>query len=205
MANLRAQAAANAPQELVWDIRLKEVERPAKAKERYGNQVLSTQSDSGITRYMFEDQLVRILWLADDRRLHFSLMNKTDFSIKVVWNEAAFVDPHGKSGAVMHEGVRYTDCSAAKTPSVVVRRGATEDVVLPCANVRLGYSTWLVDSYLPSPSVTFAAADSIANSLRSSQIGKTIQVLLPLQIEDVVNDYLFTFEVKGVTTKPRGF
>lgn len=205
MAAYRAQMAANAPQVLVWDIGLREVERPAKAKERYGNQVLATQRDTGVTRYSFEDQLVRVLWLPTDTRLHFTLTNKTDYSIKIVWNDAVFVDPQGKSGAVMHEGVKYTDCSSSKTPSVVVRHGSTDDVVLPCGLVNFGYSEWNVASFLRSPSVTAATADSIAAQLRASEVGKTVQVLLPLQIEDVVSDYLFTFEVKGVTTRPRGY
>ena len=32
-------------------------------------------------------------------------------------------------------------------------------------------------------------------------IGKTVQVLLPLKIEDIVNEYIFSFTIEGIEVK----
>lgn len=194
-----ASLAMLAPQYPSYDIQLRDVERPASARERYGEYVLASSLDSGVTRYTFEDAMVKIGFLPTSTRLHFELLNKTDHSMRIVWNEAAFVDPAGTSHPVMHVGIRYNDCTGPKTPSVVIRRGSLSDVVIPCGNVRFGYRDWIIDPFLPSPPMTLANADSATAALHREVVGKTVQLLLPIRIEDVVNEYLFTFEVKGVT------
>jgi hypothetical protein len=182
---------------------LKEVERPAQAKQRYGEQAITTVTDS-VTKLAFEDQLVKILWFPTNRRVYFDLTNKTDHSIKIVWEEAAFVAPNGRSGAVMHNGVRYNDCAATKTPSVVVRGAALSDVIVPCDYVEFEEfgSTWVVNGFLPTETQR-PDLDAQAAEMTAKHAGKHFSVLLPIQIEDVVNDYLFTFEVTGLSTRIR--
>ena len=50
-------------------------------------------------------------------------------------------------------------------------------------------------SYLTGKYPSFTSFEQDAKS----KIGKTIQVLLPLQIEDIINDYIFTFTVDDVS------
>jgi hypothetical protein len=200
-----------------YDISLWKVERPEKATQRYGSQKVDSISGDSKYRFLFEDNLVRILWLATSRTIAFSLENKTDYSIKIPWDEAAYVDENGRSHRVMHSGVKYSEREKPQAPSIVVRKGTIEDIVQPTHLVyyREGYygrytSTpggWeekplLVDydyhgTYLTGTYSTFDAFDRAVKS----NVGKTYQVLLPLQIEDVINDYIFTFRVESVTTK----
>ena len=183
-----------------YDIGLKEVERPAQARERYGEQKITKVEQEGVDKYFFEDQMVKIVWIPTSSQVSFILNNKTAHSIKVLWDEAAFVDENGVSHRVMHSGVKYIDRNNPQPPSVVVRSGTIKDLIIPTANiyyVRGKYGGWREAPLFPTSSVK-------AEELRSKAekyVGKTIQVLLPLQIEDVVNEYIFTFEVKSVEVK----
>jgi len=148
--------------------------------------------------------MVRVLWFPTARNVAFVLNNKTDYSIRVVWNDAAFVDTGGVSHRVMHEGVKYADRNNPQPPSVIVRRGTVRDFVLPTTNVywREGfYSRYssIPGSWEHTPLLPISGSDRYKlKSEADGLVGKTYQVLLPLQIEDVVNDYIFIFRIDRV-------
>lgn len=184
----------------IYNIELKQVERPVAAKERYGKQKVTRVEDEGMTKYSFEDEMVRIIWLPADSQLSFILTNKTDHSIKIVWDAAAFVDQDGMSQRVMHAGVKYADRNNSQPPTVVIRKGTVTDLIVPSDNIYYSaiYNRWEQDSLLPD----VKAPDAEELRLKAGKsIGKTIQVLLPLQIEDIVNEYIFIFEVQSVEAK----
>lgn len=97
----------------IWSFSLVSVERPANAKDTYGEYVLSSLPDSTATRLTYEDALVQIDWLPTSSRFHFELKNKTDHTIEILWDRAAFAHPDGRTGPIMHEGVKYVDCSSS--------------------------------------------------------------------------------------------
>ena len=201
----------------LYKLSLWKVERPEKATQRYGAQKVDTLSGYSKYRFSFEDDLVRILWLAGSRNIAFSLENKTDHSIRIPWDEAAFVDINGRSHRVMHAGVKYSERENPQPPSIVVRHGSIEDIVFPTDLVyyREGY----YGTYYSSPggweenpllfdldyhskysAGTYPTFPSFEAAVKNS-IGRSYQVLLPLQIEDVINDYIFTFKIDDVIAK----
>lgn len=209
----------------VYDISLKEVERPAKAKERYGVQKIikvekSVEEENyfkdeekkyysyfGQEKYNFEDEMIKIAWIPTPHEFLFILTNKTDHSIKIVWDEASYVDISGESHRVMHSGVKYIDRDSAQPPSIVVRRGTFSDLVMPTDYIG-GPPYYLHIPLFPiynamsdyDPNYPKYYKDSREEFIIKTKdyIGKTVQILLPLQIEDVVNEYIFIFELKGV-------
>jgi hypothetical protein len=149
--------------------------------------------------------------------LSFLLENKTDYSIKIPWDEAAYVDEFGRSHRVMHSGVKYTDRDKPQPPSVIVRKGSIEDIVYPTdyiswsSGTRYSAGSWVEEplflamdfhgEYFKGKYSSLAQFEEAVNK----NIGKQIQVLLPLQIQDVVHDYIFTFTVDkaSVATETR--
>ena len=188
-----------------YDIGLHEVERPIEAKERYGKQTITSITEEGVEKYFFEDEMVKIIWIPSQYRISFILTNKTDHSIKIVWDEAAYVDENGISHRVVHSGVKYADLNTPQPPSVVVRKSTIGETLHPTDYVYYlgGDVGWRDDPLLPDLEVDFKAdiSSEEVKGKASKYIGKTIQVLLPLQIENVVNEYIFTFKVHKVVVK----
>ena len=184
-----------------YDIALEQVERPADASVRYGKQMV-TKSEGDTTKYYFEDEMVRIVWLPSPKVITFLLTNKTDHSIKIIWDEAAYVDTEGITHRVMHSGVKYIDRNNSQPPTVVVRGGTISDLILPTDYVYWAsgqYGGWWEES----PLFPYKSGNPDQLAAEAQQyVGKTIQILLPLQIEDVVNEYLFTFRVRDVQIRP---
>ena len=179
-----------------YNFELTQVERPAEASKRYGEIKISPVDDKGVTKYSFDDNLVNVVWLVTNDDISFVLENKTDYSMKIIWDDAAFVDSKGQSQRVMHSGVKYTDRNNSQPPSVIVRKGKITDIVQPVDLVYLDYYWFthpMFNDYIRNGN------EQTVTDMLKSNVGKQIQVLLPLKIEETVNDYIFTFTVKGYT------
>lgn len=177
------------------------VQRPATAQQRYGREHLAVISDSGKTKFTFDDSLVRITLAPITDGFAFRLENKTLHSIRIVWDDAAIVDPAGESGRVLHSGVKYVDRNSSQPPTVVVAKGFVTDIVVPTSNVTYSsgaYGGWHTSPFLPRPPMVSANREAILSDLRERYTGKSVKLLLPLQIEGFTNDYLFTFSILGV-------
>jgi hypothetical protein len=155
---------------------------------------------------MFEDEMIKILWLPLPTELRFLLENKTNDSIKIIWNEASYVCEKGESHRVLHTDVKVIDRFDLQVASVVEQKGVIEDFVYPADYVSYSRDDWAERpfmgmgwterSLLPH---TQKGGDpqEFLNKARS-YIGKEVHVSLPIKLDDVVNKYLFIFKVKGV-------
>lgn len=65
--------------QLTYDIVLNEVERPAEVKERYGEQKIFQTDEEGF-KYVFEDEMIKILWLPTSSKVGFHITNKTNLN-----------------------------------------------------------------------------------------------------------------------------
>lgn len=182
-----------------YDVTLREVERPTKAKERYGEQKISTVEEEDVTKYSFEDDLVNILWIVGKKQLAFVLKNKTSHSIKIIWDEAVYVDEAGSSHRIVHSGVKYTDKNSPQSPSVVIRGGTLEDSISPSDYISYSGGYWRTAPLLPEFSM---APKEVQEEKAREVVGKQLQVLLPLQIEGVTNEYIFLFTVDSYVIGP---
>jgi hypothetical protein len=187
------------------------VKRSEEASRRYGPQRIETVSSNREDyRYYFADEMVGVLWAFRGTQMAFSLENKTEHAIKIPWDQAAFIDESGHTHRVMHAGVEFDNREKPQAPSVVAPKGLLRDIVAPTDYVHRREGTrhpgdgWEEKGLLPdfvvhvtSQKGEYATFADFENAAKS-KVGKTIQVLLPLKIGDVVNDYIFTFRIDSV-------
>lgn len=177
-----------------YDVGLDAVERPSDATQRYGPPEITRADSAGVAKYQFSDSLITVTWLVLPQKIGFILENKADHSIKIIWDEAAFVDPNGLSMRVMHAGVSYADRNSPQPPTVVAKGGRISDVVHPTDYVDFIYGNWReMPIFAPYSAMTIEALEPARD-----HVGKTIQILLPIEIEGVTNEYTFTFKVNDV-------
>ncbi|NTU41579.1 MAG: hypothetical protein HGA78_00700 [Nitrospirales bacterium] len=189
-----------------YDISLYKAERPSEARNRYGEQKVQQTHEGGISKFYFEDEMVQILWTPSSSGISFYLTNKTAHSIKIIWDEASFIDEKSLGHRVMHSGVKYIDRNNPQPPTVVVRKGSVTDIIVPTDKVywREGYfgkyisspGGWEELSLFPDFSVS-SGSEQLRAAVEKYK-GKTFQILLPLQIENTVNEYIFTFKINDV-------
>jgi len=194
--------------------------RPEETKQKYGDaRITSTEENE----WIYEDGLIRLSFLFPEKGIkgiNLSMENKTDRSIKILWNEAAYLDENNFSHRVIHYGVRYIERDQPQAPSIIIPGSKLEDIVYPADYVEWkkvlgetkewtgkpllpsGAST-LWSPKLPSPPFPVNREEAIKelekrNDEAKELKGKKIGILLPLQAGGVINEYIFTFEITDI-------
>ena len=185
----------------IYTMNLSEVERPANASDRYGEPTISSTSEvtgkSTVTKFSFEDELIQILWNPAPSAFYFEVTNKTEHSMKIIWDEATFVFPNGNSGRIMHSGIKFSQKDAPQPPTVIARGARISDLVYPTSLAVLGEKGWVEKPIYTTSSML----EPVLINIKQELVGKSYQVLLPFEIQGTVNEYMFTFKVEDITVQ----
>lgn len=165
----------------LWHSTLVKVEKPEKSSERYGD--VKTIDDKGVTKYSFEDDYINIIIFGGDSHFNFKLNNKTRNSIKIVWDDAVFVDCNGSTSKVIHSGIKYNEREDPQVATTIISGASLDDIACPISNIRFEeiQKEWVTDPMYPK---------TISKGV------KQFRLMLPIQIKDVVNEYVFIFDVE---------
>lgn len=155
------------------------VEKPANSQIKYGK--TSTVTEKELLKYKYEDNIINILWFVSNDNFNFVLKNKSPYSLKIIWDDAVYIDEGGSTDKVFHIGTKYTERNNSQPPSVVLKDATLTDLLAPVSKVY--YSDgWGQNNLFPSHK-----SDNIEN--------KTVRVSLPIQIQGTTNEYVFTFKI----------
>lgn len=180
-----------------YSFSLEKVERPKETRERYGEKENIFMEEN---KYGYEDGLIKIVFFPTTRKIDFSIRNKTSHSIKIIWDEAAYIDEDNSSHRVMHYGVKFISRNEPQAPGVVAAGGTLEDMVYPTDYVY--YSNgWEQRSLFPNTGRRFSETETEYENRITSFSGKRFGILFPLQIEGVTNEYTFIFRIRAWVQK----
>jgi hypothetical protein len=175
-------------------VTLSEVERPENAQERWGNSQISTFEDDGTSKSSFEDDMIKIIWFVLPGEFSFVLQNKTNNSIRIIWDEAVYVNENGFSGKVAHSDISYTEMNNSQPSTVVVKNTSVDDIIVPTKNIYYSsYSGWNIEPLFRE----YASTQEELDETVKEKLGETVKILLPLQIEETVNEYMFSFKIEN--------
>ena len=138
---------------------------------------------------LFEDDFLTIQFSISGKEIGFLLRNKTSNPIKIDWDQAAYVDVAGESHKVMHSGVKYIDKEKPQALTVVPPTAKLEDIIFPTDYVFYTsgkYGGWSRNTLFP---------DATKAELYK---GKSFGVFIPFEINGVIKNYFFTFNIEDV-------
>ena len=154
---------------------------------------LSSVNDVPVSGMQFIDDNIAVSWFYINKaKLNFALKNNTRGNIKVVWDNAAYVDANGRTERIMHAGVKYADRNESQPSSVVPAGAVLDDAVIPVGVV--GYSQY--SGWYEGTMFGFSQTDrKLAEAQKEKTFGKNIKVLLPIEIDGIITEYTFSFIV----------
>jgi hypothetical protein len=168
------------------------VEKPSNTEIRYG-ETMTIPSENGISKFTYKDNVIDIMIFADRSNFNFVLQNISESSIKIVWDEAVFVNFDGSTEKVMHKGIKFSEKNGAQPATTIIKNAKWEDTVTPTHLVYYREATKYIeggwDTYSMYPR---------EKGLKPGQI----KLILPIQIKDVINEYVFIFDVQYVFNHP---
>lgn len=160
---------------------LSKVEKPENPAVQFGNTTII--EDEGVTKFSYKDNFIDIIIFGTATKFFFTLRNVSENTLKLVWNDAVYVDYNGNTSRVMHSGIKYSERESAQPASIIIRGATLEDMVCPTANVYWHEYRKDWDLHLMYPDKVLAET-------------KQVQLMLPIQIKDIVNEYIFVFDIK---------
>ena len=177
----------------IYDIGLSAVESPADAKKQFGETKVVSYTDNDINKYKYEDDYIDITWTVLSDRFEFELQNKTDYTMKIDWDEISFITIDGNAKRVIHEGIKYADRSKDQAITTIPRGSKITDFLVPAENIYYNeiLLKWRHKNIIPISSTSKEDLQNRADSYKNGQMS----IMMPLQIENIQNDYLFEFEI----------
>ena len=176
----------------VYDVKLISVESPKDAKVPYGARIVCDVDN--MVRDVYEDDYIRIYWDVSSKYLRFNLRNKTNYTLKINWDDISYVDEYGFTGNIIHSGVKYVDKNKPQS-SISVPRGASVcDVLVPVDNIVYVNGQWIESELVKSSYKNLEEFET----LKERNVGLYIQILFPVLIENVQNDYIFNFKINDI-------
>ena len=138
------------------------------------------------------DNIIAIDWsYLHKSKLNFKLKNNTPSTIKIIWNDMAYVNVSGSTDRVMHAGVKYINRNEAQPPSSIPSGAFIEDAIIPTSVVAFNsYSGWTEGDIFTVSLDSGRAKEQLENTY-----GKVAKVLLPIEVDGVIKDYEFSFTV----------
>ncbi len=143
----------------------------------------------------YKDELIFVSWKIDRNRINLSVKNNASGSIKILWDDMAFVGLNNDSHRIIHKGVKYSEKEKEQAPSIVARNTELIDVIIPADNIyfKESWKKWcaypFVNDFLYSPE----------DEASQRPDGKKIQVLLPIIISEKRYEYQFVFEIDNIS------
>jgi hypothetical protein len=167
---------------------LASVEKPSNPEIRYG-ETTKIDTENDIDKFMYEDNVISLVIFAKPSQFNFELKNISDNSLKIIWDEAVVVDFDGNTSKVMHSGTKYSARNESQTPTVIIKGAKIDDLAAPTDKVYYSeyLKEWRNGSMFPS---------------KPYETGKKLTFMLPIQIKDVVNEYIFVFDLEYVLNHP---
>ena len=147
------------------------------------------KNNSGDSKLVFEDERIKIKFNFEKEfltknisTLNFELKNKTESTMKLLWEQVTYIDTNGRAQSVLKSGVRFIEKDRAIPPTTIPSNSMINDLIISKENVNWNY---ISGSWIQEP------------LLKNKEIfdGKTIRLLIPLDIEEEIIEYDFIFKI----------
>ena len=182
----------------LYTVSLTEVEKPINLKEPFGESSLLKIPPTANNLGQFEDETIKINWFIHPYDLRFVLTNKTNHSIKVIWDDAVYVDADGSNQRIFHNNVKYNEKASSQSATSIVKKTSLQESIMPIQNAdyvrNQSGGNWVNSPLLP---VQFKTPEEFV-AAKSKYVGKYIRVLLPIMVENQIVEYLFTFQISDI-------
>jgi len=136
----------------------------------------------------YTDSLISVTFEEGLSSIPFELTNKSNNTLKIIWNDAAYINPKSNTGKIMHTGVKYIDRNNDQPSTSIIKGAKITDQATPTENIYYSSGTnggWSELNLLPH----------IGKGDEKTLIGKTVKLLLPIQSGAKQHDYVFTFDI----------
>jgi hypothetical protein len=146
---------------------------------------------------VFQDENLKIQFKIDEAFVRFQLQNLSHSVMAVQWDKVSLGVDNSFS-LVRHTIDMYADTDLGKRSVQMPPLGYIQELIIPVANVYFDGSQWILSDLFQT---TDEGKDGVAQAIKKN-VGKSIVLILPLQIGASSRDYRFEFRIASVKRVP---
>ena len=155
----------------------------------------------------YEDENILIAPNVSSDAITIQIQNSAPESIKVLWDDAVFIDQQGLSHRIIHVGTKYTDKEKAQVPSVIAPASRIEETLYPSdyinwTNGAWGSQGWQKQS-IYNVGQTYATLQEAQATI--NELMMPVKLLLPIESNEKKNEYIFLFDGKSATIREQNW
>ena len=146
----------------------------------------------------YEDDEIYLKAVFDNNVIDFNLVNKSNGTVRVLWDNGAYIDEIGASHRILHSSVKVVDKEKEQIPSVIAKGSQFSDniFVSDYADIQGGALV-----YKPLLGYNSFRKQDEAEARLSSIKGTTVKLLLPIEIAGEMREYIFSFSCQNAYTE----
>lgn len=169
--------------------------------EQLGNAYTPT-----IPVFYYSDSIIDIAFVLNRWGILFDIQNKTNHSIKINWDDIVFVGRNYYAGRVIHKGIPLGSTKDPQVPTSILRNTKYSDYLIPEKSIHIEYDeedgfTYRIDRLLYI-GIKKNKVKKLYNDTKQETLG-TIQLQIPIVIEGIQNNYIFSFTIDDVIMTDR--
>lgn len=130
------------------------------------------------------------------------IKNTAAETIKVLWDDAVFIDQKGLSHRIIHIGTKFDEKEKAQVPSVIAPSSRIEETLYPSDYINWTYGAWGQSGWqkqsiynIYQPYATLQDAQMEIDEV------EPIKLLLPIESNGIKKEYTFRFDGKNAKIK----
>lgn len=146
---------------------------------------------------LYKDDYITIQFRFDQSAIKFQLQNVSDVPLSIIWDNVV-IGLNNRVFPVKNTATLY-QTNLDHPPSVLIPPlGYIKDLVIPREFISINKNSWVEKDLFPTDDMGSAARKKLIMKYTGSQI----KLVLPIKVGEVVQDYVFTFKVKGISMLP---
>ena len=102
-----------------YNFELNSVEKPKDKNQIYANVKIQNFEENGTQIYLYEDEIIKIVWNIDNETFNFILNNLSDKTLKILWDDAGYVNTNGFTERLIHSGIQYINRNNPQPPTII--------------------------------------------------------------------------------------
>ncbi len=142
--------------------------------------------------FSYKDNIISAEWKIGVSELILSVENLSSKTIKIIWDDAAFIDIDRTATRIMHTGTKYSDRNNFQPPTIIPKKTFVIENIVPTNNVYMTDHTWVEGKLFIY--VTYNYKETV-----NTFTGKHVKLLIPIVTGNEMIEYIFDFKIRSVT------
>ena len=140
----------------------------------------------------FSDSNITVAAEMTNRYFNVTIKNVTDCAIKVIWDDAAFIDQAGEAHRIIHTGTKYIDKEKPQVPSSIPKNSRISETLAPADYIEYNGSSGWHYSPLYTPNTIYGSKEELQQIVQDSKVFK---LMIPIEIGGKINEYTLLFSL----------